>query len=191
MSDEFNWNKAVNEWQSHQPDMPALKKNMQWLSLRMKLVLALDVISLMVLFPLTYFIFLSEEAFSIKVWFSVACVFAAVGVYFDFYLRKDLWDQPATTKEMFRYLIKRAQAGIRLARFALAYLGIFLIYLLGWWGYVVLYEAERLEKSGSILSLVIASTIIIMSMLIALWYRKRKEQELLQAEKNYQDFIAN
>ncbi len=191
MSNEFNWDKAVTEWQSHQPDMPALKKNMQWLALRMKLVLALDVISLMVLFPFTYFIFLSEEALSIKVWFSVACVFAAVGVYFDFYLRKDLWEQPATTKDMFIHLIKRAKAGIRLARFAMVYMSIFLIYLLGWSGYVALYEAVRLEKTGAVLSLVTAATMIIFSIAIAFWYRKRKEQQLVQAEKNYQEFMES
>jgi hypothetical protein len=157
----------------------------------MKLVLALDVISLMVLLPFTYFIFLSEEALSIKIWFSVACVFAVVGVYFDFYLRKDLWLQPATTKDLFLHLIKRAKAGVRLARFATVYLSIFLLYLLGWSGYVAIYEAERLEKSGSLISLVVGSGIIIISILISLWYRKRKEQELLQAEKDYQEFMAN
>lgn len=191
MSNEFNWDKAVSEWQSHQPDMPALKKNMQWLALRMKLVLALDVISLMILFPFTYFIFLSEEALSIKVWFSVACVFAAVGVYFDFYLRKDLWEQPSTTKDMFMHLIKRAKAGIRLARFAMVYLSIFLMYLLGWSSYVAAYEPERLEKSGAVLSLVAGATLIIISIAVSFWYRKRKEQQLMQAEKDYQEFMES
>jgi hypothetical protein len=189
MTDKFDWDNAVNEWQNHEPDMPALKKNMLWQSWRMKLVLALDIIGLLVLFPFAYFIFLSDEAMSIKVWFSLVCIIAAVGVYFDFYLRKDLWELPSTTKGVFRHLIKRAEAGIKIARFSIVYLSLFLLFLVGWGLYLVFFETERLAKAGSLTSLIIGSTVIVISIAVSIWYKKRKEMQLESAKKDYEAFI--
>jgi len=189
MSEEFNWDKAVSEWQSHEPDLPAIKRNMRWLSIRMKLVLALDVVSLLVLFPFTYFIFLSGETLSIKLWFSLMCVFAVIGVYFDFYLRKELWELPETTRDVFAHLIKRAKAGIRIARFAMVYLSIFLGFLIFWAVFIEMYEPQRFEKDGSTLSLIIGALVILGSIGVSFWYRKRKEIELKEAEKNYHQFV--
>ncbi len=189
MSEEFNWDKAVDEWQQHQPDLPAIKKNMRWLSLRMKLVLALDVVSLLILLPFNYFIFLSGEAISVKIWFVLLSMLAAVGVYFDFYLRKELWELPETTRDVFAHLVKRAQAGIRIARFAAAYLSIFLFLLFTWSGYIAMYEPFRFEKAGAVVGLLVGSSIIAVSIVVSIWYGKRKKQELIEAEKNYRNFI--
>ncbi len=188
MSDEFNWDTAVSEWQSLEPDMPAIKTNMKWLSIRMKLILGLDVLSLLALFVMDYYVFAGEDSLSLKIWFSLVSVFAIVGVFFDFYLRRDLWVQPATTKEVFLHLIKRARVGIQIARFGVIYLSMFFFIIMGWGAYVAAYEAHRFEKSGALLSIILGGAAIVISILVCLWYGKRKTAELKDAEKIYQDF---
>ncbi|NVJ51999.1 MAG: hypothetical protein HWE13_04385 [Gammaproteobacteria bacterium] len=190
MTDEFNWDKALDQWQNHQPDMPALKKNMRWLSWRMKIVLALDVLSLLVLFPFAYFIFVSNEPTSTKVWFSIICFIATVGVYFDFYLRKDLWDTPNSTPQMYQHLVKRAQAGVKIGTFSIIYLSCFFVFFAGWLGYLWLFEPARFLAKVGFASAIGASAAVIVAIAVSVWYRRRKVLESKEAKQRYQDFLS-
>ncbi|WMS86930.1 hypothetical protein [Pleionea litopenaei] len=190
MSDEFNWDKALDQWQSHQPDMPALKRNMRFLAWRMKALLALDVLSLLILFPFAYFIFISNEPTSTKAWFSIICVLATVGVYFDFYLRRDLWEQPDTTHQMYLHIVKRAKAGIRIGQFSIIYLSVFLIAFASWLGFLAIYEPERFQSNVGMMSAVAALSAIFISILISFWYRQRKVKDLSEAKRQLQEFLS-
>ncbi len=191
MTDEFNWDKAVNEWQSHEPDLPELKKNMRWLSWRMKLVLALDIVSLLLLVPFAFYIFQTEESFSVKVWVILVSILATIGVYFDFYLRRELWEVPTTTRGLYEHMIKRAKVGINIARFAIIYLSVFGLFLAGWSAYAWLYEAARFDRANSTFSVLIGIGVVVVSIIISFWYGKRKAAQLRQAEKQFKDFVAN
>ncbi len=189
MNNSFDWDKAIEDWQSQAPDVPEVTKNMRWLAWRMKIILLLDVVSLLVLLPFTYFIFITEPDLSIKVWFSLICVLAIVGVYFDFYLRKDLWQIPNSTNDTFLHLIKRAEAGIKLARFAVIYLAVFLLSLLGWASFKWMTEPNKMTDAYAWLSLIVGALIIVVSIAVSIWYGKKQEKELIRATQNYQDFI--
>lgn len=189
MSDNFDWDKAVEQWQSHEPALPAIKRNMRWLLWRMKAVLALDIIGLLVLLPFAYFIFQSGESMSIKIWFSITCIIAVVGVYFDFYLRRDLWQQPTNTKELLHHMVKREQAGVRIGQFAIVYLSIFLLILLTWSAMVWFFEPARFDGQYTLLSVVLGSVTMIASIILSHLYKKRKETRLRQAKVELENFL--
>ncbi|NVJ60440.1 MAG: hypothetical protein HWE27_08620 [Gammaproteobacteria bacterium] len=189
MSEKFDWDEAVDQWQSHEPELPSIKRNMRWLSWRMKAVLALDIVGLMVLLPFAFFIFQSEESTSIKIWFSITCVLAVVGVYFDFYLRRELWQQPTNTKELLNHMIKREKAGVRIGQFAVVYLGIFLVILISWAVSVWFLEQERFEGEYALLSVVCGSVIMLVSIIMSMVYKKRKQKRLQQVELELEKFL--
>ncbi|MEE4246591.1 MAG: hypothetical protein V2I33_14370 [Kangiellaceae bacterium] len=186
--EDFDWDSAVGEWQSSSPDLPAIKKNMRWLALRMKLILAVDVLGLLILFPLAYFIFITHDEMSIKIWFGLACVLAIIGVYFDFYLRKDLWDFPETTSDVFKHLIKRAEAGVNLGRFSTFYLSAFLLCLLAWSGYFAIYEPDKFSTKITVLNVFVGFILIVFAIGVSMWYTKLKKRDVAIAYKDYVNY---
>lgn len=189
MTKEFDWQDAVNEWQQHEPQLPVLKKNMRWRALRMKLILALDVAALLFLAGFTFYIFQQESPLSTKVWFCLVLALTSVGVYFDFYLRKGLWSQPETTKQLFEHMIKHAKAGVDLAVFAVVYLSVFLLFIVGWAGYIIVYETGETTGEGAVFSLSMAALFVIVSIAASVWYRQKKRVDLKVAKDSYQAFL--
>ncbi|WP_144391674.1 hypothetical protein [Pleionea sediminis] len=190
MSEEFNWEEAKNDWQSHEPHLPELKKNMRWLSMRMKLILIIDIVILIAMIPFAVYIFQTAELLSVKVWFVLAFIVALIGVYFDFYLRKDLWEMPSTTRGMYLHVIKREKAGIKLARFAVIYLSFFGFALLAWAIYFEFFEdAATIQKMEySIFHHMLGLLVVVASVFVSKWYGNRKRRALKEAELRLKEF---
>ena len=187
---EFNWDNAVKEWQHLQPDVPALKKSMRWVTWRMRCIVALDVLVLLLFIPFWIYIFDKPQSSSVKVWFGTMFLLAVIGVYFDIYLRKGLWqDDLSSTRAMLEFVYRRTLGGVRLARFSIIYMALFFVSISGWVGYTYFFEPEQLQKDFALIGILLGYCMIAAVVIGAVWYRKRKQREVENIKQMLDQYI--
>ncbi|MCO7226802.1 hypothetical protein [Pleionea sp. CnH1-48] len=181
MSDDFNWDDAVNEWQHHTPDLPALKRTMRWETWRMKLIIVMDFIALLALIPAMAYLFSGEHTTSFKVFFVFLSIWAVIGAYFDLRLRQGLWQQDgSSTRHMLEFALKRANAGVHIARFTVIYIAIFMMALIGWVAYLSVYEMAILSQEERWFALVVSLVVSAGVLVGGILFGRKKKQEAEQ-----------
>ena len=162
---------------------------MRWVTWRMRFIIALDVIALLTMIPIWLYVLDHHDSISIKIWFGFLFLLAIVAVYFDIYLRRDLWEEDdSSTRSMLQCVLKRARAGVRLAKFSIAYMVTFFISVSTWLAYVYFYEPTLIDKQYSVLGISLGYLITFIVAMASVWYKKKKQREVVNLEATLKQY---
>jgi hypothetical protein len=188
--DSNEWQELQHEWQSYQPDIVKIKKKIAWVTWRMIAILVIDVLLLIAFIPFLMFETMQESvSLAEKIWHFGMFPLFVYGVYWDFKLRLPLFKlESESTKDILAFYLKRVKAGIKLGelgyQFSLLLEVLFIVWLGANW-YFDLGE-ERLKEIGFI---VFGICWIGLFVGIMLWYKQKKEKELIRLTELWKEFL--
>ncbi|TQV75081.1 hypothetical protein FLL45_09065 [Aliikangiella marina] len=185
-----DWDKLQAEWQTYQPDIQQIKKKINWVTLRMIAVLAIDVVVLVGYFPfIYYFLDFSMDNWIENSWHGVIGILLFIGVYLDFKIRLPILRMSGeSTKEILAFYLKRTRAGVVIGRYGAGFSWLLLAIFTVWFAanlFLVAQPAKEFNWMFAAFGIVWISG----AALLCHWYASKKQKEYLKLKQLWRDFI--